>query len=573
VIGGGTAGLAMAARLAAAGKSVAVVEAGGWPTEMGNLTTVPGYAFSNPVLAPVEAFPSIPLLDWELLSQPQTGASNRRVHYAAGKTLGGTSAVNTLAYHRATKQTHQRWASIAGHASYTWDKMLKFFVKSSTLTPPDWTKRASSNATFTFDSTVFCSSSSSCGPLQVSYSNWVDPTSTWFAVALRAIGLGLSSVGFNSGVLSGSGAYTTETIDPVSATRSSSQTSYLAWALQNTQLKVYNRTLASNILFTSANKATGVRVTTDGAAAYTLTATKEVILSAGTFHSPQLLMLSGIGPQKLLTSLNIPVVKDLPGVGQNLQDPIFFSVQNGVTTPSLASELADPNRVAANLASYANNRAGPYSSAGGYIAFEKLPNSSRTALSARTLSLLATLPDDVPEIEYLAGSFAGTGNGVTTIGDLSAAVLNPFSRGSVTLASASIADAPVIDMGWLTDPADAEVAVAAFKRLRQAWSAPALASWKVGPEVSPGAEAVQTDEQMVDYIRSNAIQIWHASATCAMGTDPAAGAVVDWRAKVFGVDRLRVVDASALPFALPGHPQATIYAFAEKIAASILEGN
>jgi choline dehydrogenase len=284
-------------------------------------------------------------------------------------------------------------------------------------------------------------------------------------------------------------------------------------------------------------------------------------------------MLSGIGPQALLNSLDIPIISALPGVGQNLQDPIFFSVQHGVKTPSLASELADPNRAAPNLAAYTTNKAGPYSSPGGYIAFEKLPTSSRAGFSARTTTLLASLPDDAPEIEYLAGSFAGTGNGVTTIGDLSAAVLNPFSRGSVTLSSADITSPPVIDMGWLTDPADAEVAVAAFKRLRQAWSSPLLGGWKVGGEVTPGAGAVQTDEEILGYIKSNCIQIWHASATCAMGTDPAAGAVVDWRGKVFGVEGLRVVDASALPFALPGHPQATIYAFAEKIAAGILAGN
>ncbi|KAK5655182.1 hypothetical protein OQA88_6081 [Cercophora sp. LCS_1] len=568
VVGGGTAGLTIAARLAASGASVAVIEAGGFPTEMGNLTVVPGFAFSNPVLAPIEFFPPIPLLDWELLSQPQTGANNRKVHYAAGKTLGGTSAVNTMAYHRATRCTHDRWADVVGHSSYLWDNMLQFFKKSSRLTPPNWIKRATLNATFTYDPTAFCILGSQCGPLQVSYSNWVDPTNTWFAVALGAIGMTSNLLGFNSGFLSG-GAYTTETIAP-DATRSSSQTSYLDWAMQETQLKVYNRTLASRILFTG-NKATGVSVSTNGAA-YTLSASKEVVLSAGVFHSPQLLMLSGIGPQAALEALSIPVISNLPGVGQNLQDPIFFSVQSGVKTPSLASELADPNRQAAILQQYNNNDAGPFSSAGGYIAFEKLPASARQGFSSRTSSLLASLPEDVPEIEYLAGSFPGTGNGVTTVGDLSAAILNPFSRGSVTISSNNIADPPVIDMGWLTDPADAEVAVAAFKRLRQAWSTPLLNPVKVGPEVAPGA-AVQSDADILAYIRANAIQIWHASATNAMGKNATAGAVVDWRAKVFGVDGLRVVDASVLPFALPGHPQATIYALAEKIAASILAGN
>ena len=268
----------------------------------------------------------------------------------------------------------------------------------------------------------------------------------------------------------------------------------------------------------------------------------------------------------------ITVVADLPGVGQNLQDPIFFSVQSGVISPSSASIMADPLQQATILKQYLRSQAGPYSSAGGYIAFEKLPGSARQGFSNRTASLLSSLPDDWPEIEYLAGSFPGTGGGVTTIGDISAAILTPFSRGHVTISSASMADPPVVDMGWLTDLADVEVAIAAFKRLRAAWASASVAAVKVGPEVTPGA-AVQSDADILDYIRANAIQIWHACSTNAMGTDPAAGAVVDWKAKVFDVGGLRVVDASVLPFALPGHPQATIYALAEKIAASIIRGD
>ncbi|AEO58409.1 hypothetical protein MYCTH_2110729 [Thermothelomyces thermophilus ATCC 42464] len=367
--------------------------------------------------------------------------------------------------------------------------MLPFVIKSSTLAPPDWEKRGAPNATFVFDRTVFYVHSSSYGPLQVSYySKRVHPTNTSFAEALRTIDLRPSRSGFNGGLLSGS-AYTTETIHPASATRSSSHTSYLTCAIQNIQLKVYNMALASKILF-RGDKETGVTVSTEGTSLYTLTATKEVVLFAGMFHSPQLLMLSGVGPRPLLDSLRIPVISDLPGVGQHLQDPIFISVQSGVKTPSLASELADPNRLGPNLTAYINKKAGPYSSAGGYIAFEKLPAASRAVFSARTRD------------------------------------------GSPTLRTPS--------------------------------------SWKVVPEVTPG-RSVETDEQILDYIQNKAMQMWHASATDAMGNDPANGTVVDWRAKVFGVDGLRVVDASALPFALPGHPQVTIYAFAEEIAALILE--
>lgn len=574
MVGGGTAGLVVAARLAASGASVGVIEAGGaYELDNGNQSVVPGYAFSQAAIAPVELFPPRPLVDWSLLSQPQTGAHNRRVHYAAGKTLGGSSALHTLCYHRATKGAYQKWASLVGSTGYTWDALFPYFKKSTTLTPPNFTKRDTPNATFTYDTAAFCTGSN-CGPLQVSYSNWVDPTNTWFAVALKAIGLNTSTVGFNSGTLAGSAAYTTETIDPSdpwfgTATRSSSESSYLRWALANTQLMVHYRTQALKILFASG-KAAGVSVSTEGYT-YTINATKEVIVSAGTFHSPQLLMVSGIGPQAKLQSLGIPVISNLPGVGQNLQDQIFFSVQNGVRSPSAASVLADPDQERVALQQYLTSASGPYSSSGGYIGFEKLPAASRTNFSARTTSTLAALPVDQPEIEYLSGSFAGTGSGVTTIGDLSAAILTPFSRGSVTITSASAAIAPVIDMGWLTDPADAEIAVAALKRLRQAWAAPGLAPVKIGPEVQPGA-AVQTDAQILNWIRGNAIQIWHACGTCAMGTNASAGAVVGATGKVFGVSGLRVVDASVIPFALPGHPQATIYALGEKIADDVIAG-
>ncbi|KAB5555050.1 hypothetical protein GE09DRAFT_1203944 [Coniochaeta sp. 2T2.1] len=430
VIGGGTAGLAVAA-----------------------------YAFSLPALAP-------------------TGAANRRVHYAAGRTLGGSSALNTMAYNRATKGTYQRWATLVGSDGYTWDNFVKYF-KSSELTPPDFAKRNTPNATFTYDTSV-----------------WY-PSKTWFAAGVRTIGLNTSSIGHNSGILQG-GAYTTDTIDPNNplflntATRSSSESSYLRAAITDTQLMIHHRTLATKILFTS-NKATGVFVSTEEIP-FTLTARKEIILSAGVFHSPHLLLLSGIGPSSILSPLNIPVISDMPGVGQNLQDQMFFSVQNGIS-----------------------------------------PRPPAPGFSDRTASLLAALPADAPEVEYLAGSLAGTTPGVTTVGDLSACLQTPFSRGNVTLSSSSASDPPLINMGWLTDPADGEIVVAAFKRLRQVWASADMAAVKVGPEIKPG-EAVQTDAEILQWIREN------------------------------------TRSGPLIPFALPGHPQATVYALAEKIVNDILAG-
>ena len=145
-------------------------------------------------------------------------------------------------------------------------------------------------------------------------------------------------------------------------------------------------------------------------------------------------------------------------------------------------------------------------------------------------------------------------------------MLSPFSRGNVTLHSADATDQPIINPNWLTDPCDKEFAIAAFKRTRQIWGA--MSEIVSGEEYRPGLD-VQSDEAILDWIRQDSLTIWHASATCKMGTRDDDGAVVDSKARVCGVDKLRVVDASAFPFLPPGHPQSTVYMLAEKIADGI----
>jgi len=221
------------------------------------------------------------------------------------------------------------------------------------------------------------------------------------------------------------------------------------------------------------------------------------------------------------------------------------------------------------LQEYLDNAAGPYSSTGGFIAFEKIPQALRQNFSERTSSLLDTIPSDWPEIEYIVLAFPGANR--TTVGAVSATIEAPFSRGNVTIASADIKDPPIINMGWLTDPADGELMVAAFKRCRQAWASPAIENIKLGPEIAPGA-LTTSDADILSWIRENVVPVWHPSSTNAMGKvgDPAA--VLDSRAKVFGVESLRVVDNSAIPFSIPGHPSGSVYMFAEKIADDIKNG-
>lgn len=291
MIGGGTAGLAIASRLAEHA-SVAVIEAGGlYEQDNGNQSVIPYYALVMPVLATTETYPAQPLIDWDLVSTTQPSAGNRRIHYAQGKTLGGSSAINTMAFHRGTVGAYQRWADLVGDQSYTFPKLLPYFKKTSTLTPPNLSKRKAPNATVLYDPGAFDNSLG--GPVQVSWANWVDPAQSWLARALQAIGQTLSPSGLSSGKVNG-GAWVPTTIDPKDATRSSSKTSYLEAALKqgDVRLAIYLRSQAGKILFDDKKKAIGVSVTTNGTQ-YVLTARKEVILSAGVFHSPQLLMLSG----------------------------------------------------------------------------------------------------------------------------------------------------------------------------------------------------------------------------------------------------------------------------------------
>ncbi|OAL44938.1 GMC oxidoreductase-like protein [Pyrenochaeta sp. DS3sAY3a] len=569
VVGGGTAGLAIASRLAAFA-SVAVVEAGGlYELDNGNQSVIPYYALVMPVLASTEEYPRQPLIDWDLVSTAQSSAGNRRIHYAQGKTLGGSSALNTLTYHRGTVGAYKRWADLVGDDSYVFQKLLPYFKRTSTLTPPNLRKRNAPNATVLYDPTAFDNALQ--GPLQVSWGNWVDPAQSWFARALQSIGQTLSPAGFSSGKVNG-GAWVPSTIDPKDATRSTSKSSYLQAALKKdgSRLTVYLRSQASKILFDDAKRASGVIVSTNGTQ-FVLSARKEVILSAGVFHSPQLLMLSGIGPASTLSANSIKVLSDLRGVGQNLWDQIFFNVLRGLTVPNTGTYLGTPAQQAIAVKQYYSDASGPYSSAGGYLSFEKLPAKSRAAFSPRTADLLNKFPADWPEIEYIASGFPSGNPNFSTIGVISGTILTPSSRGNVTIRSASIEDSPVINLGWLTDPADGEVLVAAFKRAREAWDSKAIADVVVGPEIVPGA-AVSSDQDILNYIRNSAQPIWHASSTCAMGKKGDKDAVVDSKGRVFGVQGLRVVDNSVIPFSVPGHPQSSIYMLAEKIANNIIYG-
>ena len=470
------------------------------------------------------------------------------------------------------------WADQVGDDSYTWNNTLPYFKSSPRYTPPPLDLYT--NASYDQDPSAY---SATGGPLQITSGHYVDAFNTFAQRVFPKLGLSRIT-GFNSGENIGS-AWGTYTLDPITQFRSSSESSFLVSALQNTQLRVYKQTLAEKILFSSNQTATGVLVTTAGtygapSVQYTLNAAKEVIICAGAFQSPQLLMVSGIGPRQTLQSHNIPVVKDLPGVGQNLWDQprIGISYRVNVLTASALSNI--PNYFNQAFNDFYTKASGALTRVGGYVGFEKLPMPYRMNLTNQTSSRLDQFPADWPEVEWLAiASFYGYSRNYQTedprdgynYATLVNALVAPLSRGNITIRSASMSDAPVINPNILSDKGDIELAIASFKRIRQAWNIFSTYNLTIGEEYFPGP-SVQTNAEILKYLQETVIWIYHASATCKMGKASDPMAVIDSHARVFGVKGLRVVDASSFPFLPPGHPQSTVYMLAEKIAANILAG-
>ena len=511
VVGGGTAGLAIATRLAEdASKTVAVIEAGSiYEVTSPVLASTPG---GDVIFCGSDITDNNPVVDWSFLTEPQAGANQRGIHFARGKCLGGSSARNFMIYQRPTIGSLQRWADAVDDQSWTFDNTLSYYQKSCKFTPPDLTKRAT-NASASYREDAF---SATGGPLDVSYANYAQTFSSWMQESFNEIGIATTE-DFNSGSLLGC-QYCSSTITPANENRASSQTTFLDSVANYTNIKVYSATLAQKILFDSAKTANGVLVSTAGLP-YTLTATKEVILSAGAFQSPQLLMASGIGPADQLQSLGIPVLADRPGVGQNMTDHIFFGPAYRVniqTFTRLANDL--PYTLDQFTTEYPLLHEGPLTNpVADFLGWEKVPSSLRSNFTPSTLSDLDSFPADWPELEYISapgyvGDFGNLfldqpkdGYQYATI---LATLVAPLSRGNVTLASASTEDLPLINPNWLTHPTDQQVAIAGYRRVREAFASDAMSNVKIGEEYFPGAE-VQSDEDVLGVIRDTLMTVRH----------------------------------------------------------------
>ncbi|KAI0180682.1 GMC oxidoreductase [Hypoxylon sp. FL1284] len=574
VVGGGQAGLTMAARLAENKTlSVGVVEAGSfYELTNGNLSEIPS---DDNWFTGKDTDNWQPGIDWGFATEPQQALLDVRAHYPRGRTLGGCSARNYMTYHLATRGSYDQMAKEIDSDAYSFDNFFPYFTKSQNFTPPvGGTFDRFANSTPQYNPSKLGTK----GPLSVLYPKFAQPFGSWAAKGLRAIGL-KEQRGFESGNLSGAYAYPLATIRNEENTRESSETAFLRphLGVKNANLITFVSTLAKKVLFDDQKRATGVLVDTQGLQ-YTIRARKEVIVSAGAFQSPQLLMVSGIGPKDTLQQHGIEVLQDSPGVGQNMKDHVLFGSSYRVNVVT-GSSFGNPERAAEFANEYAEGK-GPMTNPGiDILGWERLPRSNLTNSTISALS--SAFSSDWPEVEYLPnGGFFGNSTNFQTIqptdgyqyATVIAGLVATLSTGNVTIRSSNMADAPIINPNWLSHPADKDMAIAAFKRTRQVWEAPDMKPLLIGDEYFPGKN-VTTDDQIWHHIQETFSTIFHAACTCKMGPASDKMAVLDASAKVRGVTGLRVVDASSLPILPPGHPMSTIYALAEKIADDIHKGN
>jgi choline dehydrogenase-like flavoprotein len=505
VIGAGSAGCVLANRLSASGKhDVLLLEAG--PPDRSIWIHLP-IGYGKTMFHPV--------YNWGFYTDPEPHLNGRRIYWPRGRGLGGSSSINGLIYVRGQPEDYERWAAL-GNRGWGWKEVLPYFERSETAVSDIAAKHELVEA--------FIRGANELGI----------PTST----------------DFNGGRQEGVGYYQLFTKNGF---RSSSATAYLRPASKRPNLRVETNAHATRIVFEGA-RAVGVRYRQGGVEKEARA--REVILSAGALQSPQLLQLSGVGPAALLQSFGIPVVRDLPGVGENLQDHLQLRVMYKCTKPITTNDdLASPWRSLKIGAQWIFKRTGPLAIGinQGALFTKVLPESSTPDVQFH----FATLSAD------LAGAKPHPWPGFT----MSVCQLRPESRGTVRIRSTDPLEAPSMRPNYLATELDQRCAVAGVRLARSLAATNSMRPY-VAEEYRPGPSA-QSDDELLEFARNFGATIFHPSGTCKMGSDSMA--VVDERLRVRGVSGLRVVDCSIMPTLTSGNTHAPVVMIAEKASDLILE--
>jgi choline dehydrogenase len=524
IIGGGSAGSALANRLSAdPANRVLVLEAGR-----------PDYLWD--VFIHMPAALTIPIgnrhYDWQYESEPEPFLNGRRIYHARGKVLGGSSSINGMIFQRGNPLDYERWAADPGMAGWDYAHCLPYFKRMETCLAGGDEYRGTD------------------GPLVLERGPATNPLFRAFFAAVQQAGYQLTD-DVNGYRQEGFAAFDRNVHR---GRRLSAARAYLHPVMRRDNLTVACRVFVTKIIF-RGNRAVGVEFVRNGAVQRVRS--EEIILCGGAINSPQLLQLSGVGPAGLLGQFGIDVVADRPGVGENLQDHLEVYVQYSSKLPvSVAPALKWRNRPSVG-ARWLLARSGP----GATNHFE----GGGFARSNDEVAYPNLMFHFLPIAIRYDGSAPAGGHGYQVhIGPMYS-----DSRGSVRITSTDPAVHPALRFNYLSTPTDRQEWVEAISVARDILNQPAFDPYN-GGELSPGPD-VATDEQVLDWIRRDAETALHPSCTCRMGTGEQA--VVDpGSMRVHGLDGLRVVDASAMPYVTNGNIYAPVMMMAEK-AADLILGN
>ncbi len=523
IVGAGSAGCTLAYRLGAdTDLKILVIEAGG--QDKSPIIKVPltwGLILKHR------------LYDWGYFTQPEPGMNNRRIECARGRVIGGSSTINGMAYARGTAQDYDSWAAELGLNGWSFKDVLPYFKRSESWQGEQTELRGVG------------------GPLNVIRMDYRDPLLDSFSESVRALGYPCTA-DYNGRDAEGFGPLQTTIRN---GKRWNAASAYLRPALKRGNVTVRTKAHVSKVLL-DGNRATGVELV----GKEQLFAKREVLLCGGVINSPQLLMLSGIGPGAHLAEHGIKVKVDLPGVGQNLQDHIVCDVRWRRKSPGPLHRVLRLDRLAVDLVKtwfFGTGLSAKVPAASCGLTRSEPGKSSPDLLLMLAAAPMTAGPHFSPFLKPYVDAFAMKG-----------VFLTPESRGTVTLSSNDSRDAPEIKQNFLATEHDRRAVRNMIQRMREIGSHSALDSFRA-EELAPGPDVTSNDD-IDQFLKNIAITLHHPVGTCKMGIAEDPMAVLDEQLRVRGVTGLRVIDGSSIPKIVRGPTNAPIIMMAEKVSDLIL---